>query len=349
MEDKYEPVSLRDEKSKRNYRRNIYLIYGIFYSIILFFILTFSFTLNISLVHFILIIIFLLTLIILIFYFTYILDKRYRNIKVSYREYISLKKFEILFLVVYIITLALLIKFYTHPEKSLLSYYALVNMFTLFLILIGIYLSPKIVLRNARILKDKELIKGIEDLCNRMNIKNAQFLVLRGEKLKIANAFQMGTHQYYVGIYDYLLKNLTKEESLAVIAHELAHIKLNHIFKARIITILFIFYELNAAISLALIKENAYLFFPILLSIFIAPYFFLIPLRKFEKEADLLAIKYIENPKAMISSLEKLSDLAYVPKKYPRFSKRTHPDIQDRIDYLNKFRSKKDGEIGNGR
>jgi len=54
--------------------------------------------------------------------------------------------------------------------------------------------------------------------------------------------------------------------------------------------------------------------------------------RRFEYEADKIAVKVV-GKEAVIKTLNKLSDLNLIPRKYPRFLGlfETHPSFEDRI------------------
>ncbi|MBD3273421.1 M48 family metalloprotease, partial [Candidatus Dependentiae bacterium] len=166
-----------------------------------------------------------------------------------------------------------------------------------------------------------------------------------------------------------LLDKLNEKELRAVIAHELGHIKNNHVIKRKVLFIsqilLFFFKDVlankfyyysnigsyhtdNEHVNFNQKKREFYNKFNITFEIFM----FLFSLaenyisRLQEKEADLEALKYTKDPNLLISALEKIhqtqkekSKVSYnilqFYSKYLWFLS-SHPSLEKRADYLKK-------------
>ena len=184
----------------------------------------------------------------------------------------------------------------------------------------------------------EDLSNKIEKLKKDMGVEDAEVYVIDLDDRKVANAMQVGARGRYIFISSYLLKNLNLEENLAVIAHELAHIKFRHVAKTAFLVYPMLIIGMNIFVLLPLFplsKANTLLlqvvaiWIPILFIILGVP----IIRRSFETQADVEAAKYVGS-KNMISALEKLSDLALIPRNVSRYWNLWHPSIDMRIKKL---------------
>lgn len=82
-------------------------------------------------------------------------------------------------------------------------------------------------------LEDGELKKGINDLAKKIDFPLTKIFVVDGSKRSgHSNAYFFGFFKNKrIVLFDTLLESSTNEETFAVLAHELGHWKLNHIFK----------------------------------------------------------------------------------------------------------------------
>jgi STE24 endopeptidase len=128
---------------------------------------------------------------------------------------------------------------------------------------------------------------------------------------------------------------MTEDEVLAVMAHELAHAKRKHVAKSMA---LFLFPALIAIDLLifgdTLAQTNLLGVIPFVLGfalIFIGPQIALRFQRKFELDADEIAVRTLGDGKSMINALQKLAELNLMPgnKGSP-----THPSITKRIQRI---------------
>ncbi len=257
-------------------------------------------------------------------------DKKYKNIEGGIKEYLKGEIPSYVFFTVFSLVIFMFVK----VEE--VQIFLILN-FLIFVVILISYLNPmaKILKRKSKKIEDFELENNIRDLANAMGIGEVEMGILPWKNLKIANALQMGTKKVYVFISDYLFENLTPQENLAVVAHEFAHVKLRHVFKIQILMFsdflgIAYFYFLP---SIFLGNNSTTLLLKVIgiwsLIIFLSLILTVIR-RKFETQADLLAAKYIP-PEYLISALNKLSDLNFIPKEISKAWGLDHPSIYKRI------------------
>ncbi len=167
------------------------------------------------------------------------------------------------------------------------------------------------------------------------------------------NAFFTGFGRFRkIVFYDTLVEKLDDEEILAVLAHEMGHFKLGHMFKlitASIFQIGFMLYLLSFFLRIEGIAEafgmaqpavySSLIFFGFLYSpinLFVAVIFNIFS-RKYEFEADSYAAKSTGTARHLISSLKKLSSANLTnltPHPLHVFFHYSHPPLVDRLKNL---------------
>jgi STE24 endopeptidase len=201
---------------------------------------------------------------------------------------------------------------------------------------------------------------------NQVLAEKIQELVIR-EGLKVEGIFQMDagkrsrhTNAYFSGfgktkrivLFDTLLASHTEDEIIAVLAHEIGHLKNGHIRKQfiGIGLISFVLFFLISRLlnwevmyySLGFNKNPVYVGL-FLISILWSPFgilinpFFLNILRKFEREADEYAHALLKTSAPLIRALKKMAvdNLSNInPHPLYVIFHYSHPAIMDRIAYL---------------
>jgi len=187
------------------------------------------------------------------------------------------------------------------------------------------------------------------------------------EGIEIEGIYQMDasrrtrhTNAYFSGLgkakrivlFDSLIQSHSQEEVLSILAHEIGHLKKNHIKKQLIISSivsLFLFFMASKLITCRVLYESfgfsdtPYYVGLFLVGILWEPVsFFLSPLgmaisRKFEREADYYSIEIIKRAKPLSTALKKmakenLSNLR--PHPLYVFFNYSHPPLLERIEYL---------------
>ncbi len=226
-------------------------------------------------------------------------------------------------------------------------------LFTLFFM----YISPFVLeplFNKFTLVEDAELESEIKDVMAKAGITvNKVFQMDASKRTKHSNAYFSGIGKVKrIVLYDTLLKQLGKEEILAVLAHEAGHWKKKHVIKN---LALFEFISLVCAYLAFLVLRGDYLgrlffvpeasfFAKLLLLSFIAGIVMwpLKPLmmmmsRKFEREADDFACGLVGGGDALANAMiklskENLSNLHPHP-LYARFHY-SHPPAVERVRYL---------------
>ncbi len=145
----------------------------------------------------------------------------------------------------------------------------------------------------------------IEKLKRKMDV-DAEVYVLPA-KNGVINAFQIGAKGKYIVILQPLFEKLNNEQLLAVIAHELAHIKLRHVLKTLLLFNIIFAIGINAFlfpipdVAIGVITALA---FPLAITLNI------LLKRKFDYDADRYAVKYV-GAEAMISALKGIEAAIY--------------------------------------
>jgi STE24 endopeptidase len=171
------------------------------------------------------------------------------------------------------------------------------------------------------------------------------------------NAFFTGFGKFRkIVFYDTLLDKLNTPEIVAVLAHEMGHYKLKHIFKMLFASILqtgIMFYLLsifldNRDLSRAFLMEETSIYSSLVFFGFLySPINLLVSIlfnafsRKNEFEADNYAARTTGSPEKLITSLKKLSQANLsnlTPHPLMVFVHYSHPPVLARIEKLRQFR-----------
>ena len=228
--------------------------------------------------------------------------------------------------------------------------------FLLFQILISV-IYPTIIapiFNKFTPIQDEELHRAIKELAasEGLNIKGI-FQMDAARRSRHTNAYLSGLGKTKrIVLYDTLLESHENEEILAVLAHEIGHLKKRHIRKQIIISGIIsflIFFTSSRMIAWSFMYESfgfsstpvyAGLF---LIAVILEPVWFLlspIPMavsRRFEREADQHVSGVLKRGEFLISALKKmaLDNLANL-NPHPVFVRfnYSHPPIPERIRYL---------------
>lgn len=205
-------------------------------------------------------------------------------------------------------------------------------------------------------LEDGELKNEIESFARKENFKLSGLFKMDGSKRSTkANAYFTGFGRFRrIVLFDTLISKHTKEELIAVLAHEIGHYKEKHIFRQLIVSILstgltFFVFSLvmeNPNLFNAFDMQNISIYASfVFFGIFYAPISALFSLyslylsRKYEFEADDYAKRTYGHPKALSNALKKLSvdSLSNLnPHPLKVFFEYTHPPVLERVKSLEK-------------
>ncbi len=264
----------------------------------------------------------------------YRLEKKYRDIEVNMLPYVLRNTFSYAIISVSIpVGFFLIDLFY---RLSPLMRVILINvLFVMGLFLLVSNLPASRALKISEPLKDPELLEEASTLSSKLGTGDLQIYVINMDKFKIANAAQIGARKFFVFLSSYLLKNLTPEENIAVIAHEFAHASRRHVLK--MVAIAWLISVVSANLILFPVDSGL---FPVIsyvlplvgLAIIMTSTLFVLPAiqRRFETQADLLATE-IYNGEHLISALEKINELNLTPGTLSSHWNMSHPATAERI------------------
>jgi STE24 endopeptidase len=255
-----------------------------------------------------------------------------------------------------LISLLLLGAFYlvsTHSDWWWFPVWAFFFVFTLFVI----YISPYVIeplFNKFTPIKDEELAKDIISMLEKAGIKvSGVYTMDASKRTKHSNAYFSGIGKVKrIVIFDTLLERLSREELLAVLAHEAGHCRKRHVVKNLILFeslsaigafIAFLLLESDILVRIFNLEIDTFFAKMIVLS-FIAsiilwamPLFFNAISRGFEREADDFAVNLTGSGKPLADALIKLSadNLANLyPQKLYAYFHYSHPPVLERVKRL---------------
>ncbi|RJX28792.1 MAG: M48 family peptidase [Dethiobacter sp.] len=218
-------------------------------------------------------------------------------------------------------------------------------LFTLFLIL-STYLYPVIIdplFYRFETLENEEMRPSILKMAGEAGIEVEEVLIADASRRTTrVNAYFAGMGRTKrIVIFDNLLTGFSREEALAVIAHEMGHWKHSHILKGIILGALGMFFGffllqelLNAMGAGADIRSLILTLLFFTLFSFVSLPFQNAVSRAFERQADLEAIRLTGDPRASISLAQNLArtNLSQVnPHPLVKLVLYTHPPVMERI------------------
>jgi STE24 endopeptidase len=261
-------------------------------------------------------------------------------------------------IITFLIFVILLEAFYFILNKSLNNWWLWVSIFWIFFSLILARLMPILIIPlffKYRALSDNQLRQRILNLAHKMGVKILDvFEIDFSKKTLKANAAFVGMGRTKrVILADTLKDKYTYDEIEVILAHEFAHYRLRHLIKLifiNSITIILSFYLIYKTSDYVLGRFGLFSLsdisgLPIVLMYFVILGMITQPLenylsRRFERNADLLALKTTDLKEAFISMMDKLSaqNLAdRSPAKIIKIFFFDHPPIDERIEMAKKF------------
>ena len=203
-------------------------------------------------------------------------------------------------------------------------------------------------------IENPELLEKIEELAERegLTIKGI-FQMDEGRRTRHTNAYFTGLGKVKrIVLYDTLLAAHNEDEILAILAHEIGHLKRGHIKKQLImisVVSIMIFYVASKMITWeTMYRSFGFSWMPVYVGLFLVSVlwepvtFFLSPIsmaisRRFEYDADRYASRLLTSTKPFIDALKKLArDNLSNLRPHPIYVKFTysHPPLLERIEKL---------------
>ena len=250
--------------------------------------------------------------------------------------------------------LILLIIFYTVLRKFPVSWWFIMGTVMLLFSVVLARLAPILIFPlfyKFEKLKDEELAEKVSSLCEKVGMKLEgvyQFNLSKSTKKGNAAFTGLGKSRRVI-LGDTLLNNLKAEEILGVLAHELGHFKLKHIWKSMglgVITTYLGLFLVSVIYNLTYpsIGEHPWTIaaLPLMALILTLYEFITSPMmnaysRSNERAADDFAVNLMGEPESFISGLNKLSDQNLAdrtPNPIVEFLFYSHPSMEKRISRL---------------
>ena len=291
------------------------------------------------------------------YYATFRIEEKYGFNKTTRRVYwLDAVKELFLSLVLGGVLLALVVWFYTWAGTYFWLYaWGAVTLFSVFM---AMFYSQLIVpLFNKQTpLQEGSLRDKIQDFLEKVGFKLDNIYVIDGSKRSTkANAYFTGLGpKKRVVLYDTLIDELTEEEIVAVLAHEVGHYKKRHTLRSMVVSViqmgvLFWLFSLcvnNAALSEALGGDRAYFQLGLIaFAILYSPVNLILGIgmnvwsRSNEYEADAFAARYYEGDN-LVSGLKKISVKSLsnlTPHPLYEYIYYSHPSLLKRIDAIKRI------------
>lgn len=291
------------------------------------------------------------------YYATFRIEEKYGFNKTTRRVYwLDAVKELFLSLVLGGVLLALVVWFYTWAGTYFWLYaWGAVTLFSVFM---AMFYSQLIVpLFNKQTpLQEGSLRDKIQDFAEKVGFKLDNIYVIDGSKRSTkANAYFTGLGpKKRVVLYDTLIDELTEEEIVAVLAHEVGHYKKRHTLRSMVVSViqmgvLFWLFSLcvnNVALSEALGGDRAYFQMGLIaFAILYSPVNLILGIgmnvwsRSNEYEADAFAARYYEGDN-LVSGLKKISVKSLsnlTPHPLYEYIYYSHPSLLKRIDAIKRI------------
>jgi Zn-dependent protease with chaperone function len=181
--------------------------------------------------------------------------------------------------------------------------------------------------RTSESLSTGELRDRVFQLAAKAGVTLKSLYVISSAKSRTANAF--AARGNIVMVTDYLLTRLTRREVDAIVAHELTHLKRQHI-ALRAVMFAAVFY-ISFGIALGWFHMRQ---IPLLVAVALLIFFLIARIN--ERSADAGAVKITEDPEAMITGLVKATRLNKFPLRWSKLSEwlMTHPSTMRRAEAI---------------
>lgn len=279
-----------------------------------------------------------LVIVFLSIYTRYRVDKKYRELDCSLGYYLihsdtSMYTIRIAALVFAILVFVLV---ETYRVFNQYEFFIIVNAFIVLSFILSIF-SPRFWLYGKRSSPElpSEVTSMIERIRSETNMPDFTVHVIPENKMKVANAYCTGMIWNKVFVTDYLLENLSPQETASIVAHELGHVIHRHNLKTLVLTFTMLF------ASSALFFSYLYVSSPVLYTFLAEAGIFLFLLgvpafipamrRRFEIQADMFSARFM-NMDTTINALLKTNYLNLTPIQLSGGA--THPPLPIRISRI---------------
>ncbi len=193
--------------------------------------------------------------------------------------------------------------------------------------------------------RDNDKANAISDFIKQTGINNFKLFLWPTKNGKVANALVAGLVRKDIYITDYLLENFTLEETKAIVAHEIGHIKKKHLWKRTGLAIGGLFLFMLTGFFMNKYEEmfaDIPIWIGIILFVLIYLFYFVFLIKYISRIQEMQADEYVLSlgiePEVMITSLFKLAKLNNTVMKFKKHDEtfQTHPGYDRRIKWIMK-------------
>lgn len=192
-------------------------------------------------------------------------------------------------------------------------------------------LLPRLLLRWERV-QDEKLLSALRELTEKSGLKPMKLWKLNIPGGLVPLGLSMPKT---IVISDFICEQLNLDEMKALFAHELAHLKLGHLWKRHFILLGFLALEIALLASLPL-KVISYGHSVAIgwLALWFFTRLMLPAWRRHELQADRWAVELVGDRELVAQMLEKIHTLSFMPAAFPKGVKVTHPSLLQRLEIL---------------
>ena len=296
-------------------------------------------------------------------YSTFVLEKKYGFSTITWRLWLAdlLKSLVISTILMGILISAVMAFILYLPTSWWLWAWVFFTAFEILLLWIyPVVIAP--LFNKYEPIKDEALREQITSLMAKVGLRaNGIYQVDEGKRSRHTNAYFTGIGKTKrIVLFDTLLASHCAEEILSVLAHEIGHWKRKHILKQLIFMIaaslVMLYFVYNIVGAPLLYRAFGLPETPIYAGLFVVSLyfscigFFASPagaaiMRRFEREADRIAVELTGTPEHMISALKRLAkdNLANLhPHPLYAWFYYSHPPLLERIAYLQAMKLQKE-------
>ncbi len=271
-------------------------------------------------------------------YSRYRAEKKYRELTVNFGYYLIHSDFSVYTIRVASLVLAVLIfvLIETYHGFNQQEFFYVILAFIAASFLLNVF-SPRFLRyeRMATEIQSPSIQSEIERIAASGMIRNFSIKVVPEKKMKVANAYCTGFIRNRIYVTDYLLENLTEDESIVILAHEMGHVYFRHNLKTLALTFLLLFASAVLFFSYLYITDPLY---SVLLTqggvlLFIIGIPIIVPSvkRGYELQADMFASGF-KSEEISVNALLKTNYLNLTP--MVASGGVTHPPLPTRIDRI---------------
>lgn len=192
-------------------------------------------------------------------------------------------------------------------------------------------LLSRLLLRWERV-QDEELLSALRELTEKAGLKPVRLWKLNIPGGLVPLALSM---PQTIVISDFMHEQLNLDEMKALFAHELAHLKLGHLWKRHFTLLGFLAFE-TALLALLPLEIIAYGYS---VAIGWSAFWFFVRLmlpiwQRHELQADKWAAELVGDRELVAQMLEKVHTLSFIPAAFPKGIRVTHPSLLQRLEIL---------------